>query len=591
MQRRLLWRIYVYFLLAALIALALVTGNAVRISRHFHETYIAEGLELRGRMAAREILHYLPTLDTGQVDRLCRELGALSSARMTVILPDGGVIGDSEESPEIMDNHADRPEIAQALRGNLGSSVRYSDTLKKKLKYMALPVQRDGVIIAVVRMSQPLAEIRWTQQAISGQLLVGGLLAAVLFALVALYLSRRTTRPLEEIRLMAERLAKGDFSSRVVVTTNDEIGVLARTIQDMAVQLDERMDTITRQHVEQEAVLACMVEGVLAVDTEGRVLYLNEALGRLLDIELTKARGRSVQELVRHHEIQRFVQATLTNAGPSEAELLVQGIAERHLQLHGTPLEGPGQKRMGGLIVVNDITRLKRLERVRSDFVANVSHELKTPITALKGCVETLSGENPPAPEDASRFIAMMSRHVSRMESIVEDLLSLSRIEFESAQKLVRRDRVSMGEMLQRAAHAFSKAAESRKITVQVSCPENIVVHANGALLEQAVGNLVDNAIKYSGEGTVIDIACRRAGDQVVIDVIDQGPGIENKHIARIFERFYRVDTARSRALGGTGLGLAIVKHIALAHQGSVTVQSAPGLGTTFSLHLPLSPE
>ena len=391
------------------------------------------------------------------------------------------------------------------------------------------------------------------------------------------------------MRRIAERLAKGDLSARVAVATNDEIGALARTINDMAAQLGDRMDTIVRQHVEQDAMLACMVEGVLAVDVEGRILYLNEALGRLLDIKPEKARGRSVQEAVRHHEVQDFVEATLTNAGPSEAELLVRGVAERHLQLHGTPLAEPDEQRIGGLVVVNDITRLKRLERVRSDFVANVSHELKTPITALKGCVETLSGKTPPAPDDATRFTAMMSRHVCRLEAIVEDLLSLSRIEFESAREQVHRDRVSIEEVLQRVSRTFTQAAEAKSITLNVKCSEDLSAPVNSPLLEQAIGNLVDNAIKYSDEGTCVSVASRQDGNQIVIDVADQGPGIEKKHLSRVFERFYRVDTARSRALGGTGLGLSIVKHIALAHQGNVTVESTLGRGTTFSLRLPQS--
>lgn len=588
-QSRLLWRIYVYFLLAALASLALATGNAVRTLRSFHETHIADDLEVRGRLAVRDILRYSPARDTDQMDRICKEMGSLTSTRMTVILPGGRVVGDTDENPSGMDNHAGRPEIVEALRGKIGTSIRYSDTLKMRLKYTALPVQRDGVIVAVVRMAYPLTEIRWTQQAFSSQLLIGGLFAAVLFALVALYLSRRTTRPLEDMRRIAERLAKGDLTARADVSTDDEIGALARTINDMAAQLGDRMETIVRQHIEQDAVLACMVEGVLAVDMAGRVLYLNEALSRLLDIEPNKVRGRSVQEAVRQHEVQLFVVATLTNAGPSEAEILMRGASERHLQLHGTPLAAPDGRRIGGLVVVNDITRLKRLECVRSDFVANVSHELKTPITALKGCVETLSGETAPSPDDAARFTVMMARHVCRLEAIVEDLLSLSRIEFEATREQVQRDRVSIKDVLQRVAYTFAPAAKAKSITLTVNGPEDLSAPVNGSLLEQAIGNLLDNAIKYSGENTCVSLASRQNADQIVIDVADQGPGIEKKHLPRIFERFYRVDTARSRALGGTGLGLSIVKHIALAHQGRVTVESTMGHGTTFSLHLPQS--
>ena len=584
---RLLWRIYLYFLLAALGALALATGNAVRTLRRFHEDQVTDVLAVHAGLAARAVLRLSPDIDEGQMDRLCKEVGELTGTRMTVILPGGVVAGDSDEDPSGMDNHAGRPEIAEAFRGETGTSVRYSDTLKRRLKYVAIPVQRDGAIVAVVRMSQPLSEIRWTQHIISRQLLVGGLFAAALFAAVALYLSSRTTRPLEEMRRIGERFAAGDLSARVAVSSDDEIGALARTLNDMAAQLGDRMDTIVRQQVEQHAVLTCMMEGVLAVDTEGRILYLNEAVGQLLDIAPEQARGSSVQEAVRHHEVQEFITATLTNDGASESESLVRGVPERHVQLHGTPLVDPAGRRIGGLVVVNDITRLKRLEQVRSDFVANVSHELKTPITALKGCVETLSGDTAPEPDEASRFTAMMSRHVGRLEAIVEDLLSLSRIEFETKRGQVQRDRAAIGDVLQRVANTFAAPAGAKRIALNVTCPDDLSAPINGALLEQAVGNLVDNAVKYSDEDTRVSMTARRDGDQVTIEVADQGPGIEKKHLPRVFERFYRIDRARSRALGGTGLGLSIVKHIALAHQGNVTVESALGKGATFKLHLP----
>jgi two-component system phosphate regulon sensor histidine kinase PhoR len=590
-QGRLLWRIYVYFLLAALAALGIATGNAVRALRHFHESHVADVLEMRGRLVARELDRFSLESDASEIDSICKDIGKLTGTRMTVILPGGKVIGDSEEDPSVMDNHATRPEIADAFRGQTGTSVRYSDTLRQRLKYAAIPVMRDGTIVAAVRMSQPIADVRWTQRSISNQLLVGGLIAAVLFALIALYLSRRTTRPLENMRQVAQRLAKGDLSARATVSTDNEIGVLAQALNDMATQLGDRMNTIARQNIEQDAVLECMVEGVLAVDTEGRTLYLNEALCQLLDINPEQARGRSMQEIIRHHEVQDFVAATLTNDGPSEAEVLIRGVPERHLQLHGTPLVEPNGDRIGGLVVMNDISRLKRLERVRSDFVANVSHELKTPITALKGCVETLTGDAPLKPEDTTRFTSMMDRHVSRLEAIVEDLLSLSRIEFETSNGQVERNPATISNVLQTVIQRLTKAAESKNITLDLKCSEELSAPINTSLIEQAVANLVDNAIKYSGDNTYINLTALQKGNQVIIAVSDQGPGIEQSHLPRIFERFYRLDTARSRAMGGTGLGLSIVKHIALAHQGNVTVESTVGHGTTFKLHLPKSLE
>lgn len=586
-QSRLLWRIYVYFLLATLAALAVSTGYAVRSLRRFQEEQVATDLAATARLIAHEIPHHALDESVSEIDRLCKDLGPLADKRMTVILPSGLVVGDSDEDPARMDNHANRPEIAEAFRGTTGESARFSDTLKRTLKYVAVPVQRNGRIVAVVRVSQPLAEIEWTRRIFSRQILLGGLSTAVLFAAVALFLSRRITQPLEEMRRVAARLAGGDLEARMSVRTSDEVGELARTLNEMAAQLSDRMDTITRQQVEQNAVLTCMVEGVLAIDSDGRILYVNDAAGRLLGVLPEQARGRTVQETVRHPDVQNFIIATPRGINTSETQIVMRGLDERHVQLHGAPLTDPGGQQIGGLVVINDITRLKRLESVRSEFVANVSHELKTPITALKGCVETLSEDTPLEPDDADRFLDMMTRHVRRLEAIVRDLLSLSRLEFEVERGEVPCERGPIRDVIRRAVQSVADRAQAKKISFTVTCPDKLSALINGALLEQAVANLADNAVKYSDEGTAVTVEAKDEGDEIVIRVADEGPGIESKHLPRLFERFYRVDRARSRALGGTGLGLSIVKHIALAHEGNVTVESVLGQGTTFTLHLP----
>jgi two-component system phosphate regulon sensor histidine kinase PhoR len=307
----------------------------------------------------------------------------------------------------------------------------------------------------------------------------------------------------------------------------------------------------------------------------------------LLDVTADQARGRGIEETVRNLDLQKFITATLSASGPAEAEIVLYGNQERFLQLHGTALTDSTGAKLGALVVINDITRIRRLETVRQDFVANVSHELRTPITALKACVETLSDQAQDDPKDTARFIAMMGRQVERLNAIVEDLLSLSRIEHDAQHKRIPLERGPICEVLRRAVQTLSKAAAAKKMSVALDCAEGLEAPINAALLEQAVGNLLDNAIKYSGEGTSVVIGAQSVADGVEIKVTDQGPGIEKKHLSRIFERFYRVDQARSRSLGGTGLGLAIVKHIVLAHGGTVTVESTPGKGSAFTILIP----
>ncbi|MBU0713792.1 MAG: HAMP domain-containing protein [Verrucomicrobia bacterium] len=586
-RKKIMWRIYASFLLSAMTAFAAMAWYATHSLKMFHQDQVAAELLMHAQIVTRETAAILPETEPGTADRLCKEFGRLMTTRITIVLPDGRVIGDSEENPVGMDNHRNRPEIAAALKGETGKAVRFSDTRRQSLMYLAIPVRQGNTLLAVARVSLPLAVIDWAVHAIVRNIILGWLIVAILFAVVTWLLSRRISRPLEDMRRVAERIAHGDLEARVARPDSEELGDLARTLNQMATQLSERLSTITRQRNEQEAVLASMVEGVFAVDRDERILNLNHAAARLLDLAPEQAQGRSIQEAVRNRDLQAFISATLAGTGPAEDEIVIYGNEERFIQLHGTTLTDIAGYNIGALIVLNDITRLKRLETVRRDFVANVSHELKTPITALKGCVETLSDTKPIDPVENSRFLAMMARQVARMEALVEDLLSLSRIEFDAERKHVALDRGAISEVLQRAAQSFATAAVAKSISLVVECPAEVKAPINVALLEQAVGNLLDNAIKFSANGTRILVSGRLTGNDVEIQVTDQGLGIEKKHLSRLFERFYRVDQARSRALGGTGLGLAIVKHIALAHRGTVTVASEPGQGSTFTIRIP----
>lgn len=585
--KKIMWRIYASFLVSAMTAFAVMAWYATQSLRWFHQDQVAAELLVRAQIVTREAAAILPETGSGAADRLCKDLGRLMTTRITIILPDGRVIGDSEVNPAGLENHRDRPEIAAALKGVTGKAVRFSDTRRQTLMYLAIPMWQGKTVLAVARVSLPLAVIDWSLHAVVRNIILSWLIVAILFAGVAWLLSRRISRPLEDMRRVAERIASGDLDARVARPDSEELGNLARTLNQMAEQLGERLGTITRQRNEQEAVFASMVEGVVAVDRDERILHFNHAAARLLDLAPEQAHGRSIQEAVRNRDLQAFIGATLAGTGPAEGEIVIYGKEERCLQLHGTALTDSADHHIGALVVLNDITRLKRLETVRRDFVANVSHELKTPITALKGCVETLSDTRPLDPAENARFLAMMARQVERMETLVEDLLSLSRIEFDAERNRVALNPGAIGDLLQRVAHVFATAAAAKSISLAVECSTGLTAPMNAALLEQAVGNLLDNAIKFSANGTRVLASGHLAGNDVEIQVTDQGPGIEKKHWPRLFERFYRVDQARSRTLGGTGLGLAIVKHIVLAHRGTVTVASEPGQGSIFTIRIP----
>ncbi len=585
---KLVWRIYFAFFAATLLALAASAWVAARAFRDFHHNQTAAVLLARARLIAQRADQLLAN-DPERADAFCKEAGRLSATRITIILPDGRVIGDTEESPGKMDNHRRRPEVAEALKGRNGRAVRYSDTLHRDLMYVAVPAVHAGQVAAVARAALPLADVQWALAAGYRHIAAGAGAAALLFAAIALILSHRITRPLSEMRAAAERISRGELDARVPEAGADEIGALARALNTMADALRQRMGTIERQRAEQAAVLASMAEGVLALDGAGRIIQINRAAARLLECEPEPARGRTLQEIARNRQLQEFAAAALESRTPDETEIVLHGAQELYLQLHGATLNDQAGRKIGAVIVLNDISRLKRLENMRRDFVANVSHELKTPITAIKGCVETLADTAAGGGAETERFLAMLDRHTRRLQAIVEDLLSLARIEFDAERQNIPLESTSIAGVLRRAAEAVSASAAAKRIVIALVCPDGLAAPINAPLLETAVVNLLSNAVKFSNPDTRVELRAEAGDGRVVICVADQGPGIEARHHPRIFERFYRVDQARSRALGGTGLGLAIVKHIVLAHHGTVAVASAPGAGSVFTITIPQS--
>ena len=589
-RKRLIWQIYPPFLVIILIALVALTWFFSRTLDDFYREEKRRGLEAQGQLVVNQTRDALVSGNISSLESLSVALGKQSGTRLTIILPDGRVVGDSEEAPAKMDNHARRPEIRVALEGRSGAATRYSTTLQQEMMYVALPIRSNDQIIGCVRTALPIASVDKALETVLFHVINSGILIALIAALISLWVSRRISRPLVEMKRGAERFAGGELDRRLPVYQGEEMGGLAEAMNQMAAQLNDRLQTVVSQRNEQEAVLASMIEGVLAVDHQERILRINQAAATLLGTNPELAVGRSLQEVVRKPELQRFITESLQSRTSIEADmtLLYQG-EERFLQTHGTPLRGSDGQTIGALIVIRDVTRLRRLENLRRDFVANVSHELRTPITAIKGAVETLLAGANENPEDSQRFLEIANRQSDRLNAIIEDLLSLSRLERDAESDEVARTHERLLPILESALQSCSSVAKSREVDVNLFCSEELVANVNSALLEQAVINLVDNAIKYSESRNFVTVESWQEGEQVMIKVQDRGQGISKAHLPRLFERFYRVDAARSRAVGGTGLGLAIVKHIVQAHNGGVTVHSTPGEGSVFTISLPVS--
>ena len=586
---RLFWLLYPsYLAIAGLALVALALASSV-IGHRLYLDEVRGGTLARAEILRRPVAEMLQASRREELDRWCKELGRNTDTRVTVIDMAGVPVADSEAVPSAMDNHRERPEVAAALRGQTGYSRRVSQTVHRDMIYVAVPLlSPDGHPLGVVRAARP---VRSLQQALQHSYLrtaQGLLLAAAGVAAVSFLLTRWLARPLRQMQEAAARFARGDLSARLHVSHSREIDSLATALDAMALQLGERFHTITQQRQEMEAILASMAEGVIAVGPDRRVLSLNEAAARMLAVKREDTTGRLLLEVVRNPALHQVVERALSAGAPAEGDATLRGESgEIDVQVRGTVLTDASGGRAGAVVVLNDVSRLRRLENLRREFAANVSHELRTPITSIRGFVETLQDGALDDPPTARRFLDILAAQAERLNAIVEDLLLLARVEKDQEGCTLAKEPCELRGILQAAILSCSAKAADRGVELALDCAPDLQVTAAPVLLQQAVHNLLDNAITYSPRGGRVEVRGSRRESGSAVTVQDWGCGIAPEHQSRIFERFYRVDKARSRDLGGTGLGLAIVKHIVQAHGGRVTVDSAPGQGSTFTLALP----
>lgn len=585
-RKRLLWQLFPSYLLIMLAVLIASGWYATDVFRSFYLEQIAEVLRARTTLVRAQILPFVEKQDFDEVDRLCKKLGSESSTRITVISTAGLVIGDTDEDPLNMLNHMDRAEIIGAMDSDFGKSIRRSPTLGIDMMYVAIKLKGTDNP-GYIRTALPISGINETLNDIYSKVFFGIFAIVLCAAVISLYVARRITNPIIEMQQIAHDFAEGKLDKRVP-PYNAEFGILAESLNQMARQLNERIKTITGQRNELEAVLTSMSEGVIAVDSGRHIVSVNMAASKLLDIEPQQVYGHNIEEVIRNVELLEFVRKTLDSDKPVEAEMLLRNEDERFFQLHGASLSDNFGKRSGAVIVLTDMTRMRRLENVRRDFVSNVSHELRTPVTSIQGFVEALRDRKISDPVQAGRYLDIIAKHSDRLNAIIEDLLTLSRLEQEGERREITFEKVLLKPVLAAAIELSDTKAKEKEIQINLDCSEEIEIKINSTLLEQAVLNLIDNAIKYSPAQSNINIHVKKNEKDLSISVQDSGCGIEEKHQARIFERFFVVDKGRSRKLGGTGLGLAIVKHIAQVHRGFVSVRSKPGAGSTFTIYLPV---
>lgn len=585
------WRMIIPYTIIILIATLGLTLYLSGLVRRVRRADLEARVLTEARLIADSAVACLDDLSANPaaLDARIRQWAALSDSRVTVIGLDGVVLGDSEVDPANMENHLYRPEVSQAIRTGTGTAVRFSRTLGTDLLYVAVLARRDGSAtgepVGVVRIAIPLHEIEQAVGRLSRTIMITGLLLAILSIGLATYIASRTANPIRQLTDVVERVAQGDMRARLLPTTRDEMARLTHAFNHMADQLNDKVAMLAEEQTFLSGVLNTMADGVIITDNNGQILLTNPAALRILAFPGKDAQGRTFAQVVREHQLVELWNLC-RQSGVEQTGTVEPTLRNTFLQAVITPLNEPEPTRF--LVMLQDLTHVRRLETIRRDFISNISHELRTPLASLSLVVETLKDGAIDEPETARRFLSFIESELSALTQMVEELLELSQIE--SGRVPLRLKSTPVAKLIRKPIKRLAPQAERMNITVESIIPDDAPpVLADSRRVQQVVMNLLHNAIKFTPAGGNVTIKAEVVGSEMLIAVKDTGAGIPADELSRIFERFYKTD--RARADEGTGLGLAIAKHIVLGHGGRIWAESIEGKGSTFYFTLLLGSE
>jgi len=518
----------------------------------------------------------------GVLDALAKRLGEQTDTRVTLIALDGTVLGDSAEDPATMENHAIRPEIRDALSTGSGESTRYSTTLGQKMMYVAVPISHQGEVLGIARVSLPLTAVESLVHRVTVSIIAATAIAALLGILAAWVIARITTRPIRKLTIASRKIASGELEQKITIEARDEVGELAHAFNEMSSKLKEMVETISGDRARLATILDNMADGVIMTDIEGNILMANNAAGKLFEIKNTDMANRHLIEVVRDHEIDEVLKLCLKTAETQSAQY-ESGTSKRYLRVIAIPIAH--DELSDSLLLFQDLTELRNLQTTRRELIGNISHEFRTPLAGIKAMVETLRDGAVDDKKVARDFLTRMDDEVERLTQIVAELTEFSRIETGKAELSL--EPVNLNLLIEEVIIQLSHQVERQQLSVDKKFAADLrSVQADKERVRQVVVNLIHNAIKFTSPGGKITVATQAHGGSVTVDISDTGIGIAKNDLPHIFERFYKVDRARSG--GGTGMGLAIAKHVVEAHGGKIRVQSEEGKGSTFSFSLSL---
>ncbi len=571
--------------LLLIIIIILFAGPSVFIGyKNFHLNTLQKDL-IREAYLIADMASYAGADDQQRsYQDICSLAARDSAARITIIDADGKVLADSAYDREKMETHKNRPEVYQALHGQTGVQIRYSDTLKISMLYVAVPFS-NGQINGAVRIAMPLVELQQMNQKILSLMLLGFIVSGLGAFLLSMLLARRLSRPLLMLADGIWDIARGNFKKRISYHADDEMGVLVEAFNRMSEHIEKGINEISEVKNRLEALLTNTVNGIMMVDMDGKIIYTNPAAEIMLDIGKDIC-GRKYIEVISDYDLLATIEKVMRELKPVRKKTVMHVLGGKTIELNVVPILNEEIKSQGVLVVLNDITELKQLEKIRQDFVANVSHELKTPVAAISGFAETLRDDNGENPENVREFSRIIYDESQRLARLINGLLELSRIESDST--AIARQKVDLNQLVADTMELMRNKNEEGGPPLLYTPSRNLPpINSDPDMIAQVMINLLDNAVKYSRGTGEIKVQVEEQADNIRISVADQGIGIPEPEIGRVFERFYRVDKARSRKTGGTGLGLAIVKHLVEKLGGKVWVESEYERGSTFYFTLP----